>query len=442
MGTPSGHGQTHIRGLMRVGIRGHSVSSQDLAKWKDYVQVWLRAPGAAPWSLFLPPDFPETRVVTWRGPEGETGCGPLSELPEAARRASIRVWTPAIETLLTVAQWPGRGRGRGRLAQALPYLLEEQLLADPDTLAFSYRETDAGIFVAVTAKERLSAWRAVMEAERLGVSFCPVTLALPWRPRTWSCRFADGQWAIRTGPYSGFGATGLLAQVPAALRQALTEAVKGGAAPDSITLFGGDEALRLLIARDLGLPVIADARPIGDGETPGFRLSETGGAVSATGRAALRALRPALIALALVLALGFARTVFDWVRLSHEEARVNAEMTSIFTASFPNAPVLDPARQMRQGVAKLAARAGGAGQGFLAVLTDASPVLAGLAHGALTRLAYRHGAVRCAVRLANFDALTALKHHLMRNGLSVRVTHVLSHQGGVQALVTMSRRSP
>ncbi|MHB1512019.1 MAG: type II secretion system protein GspL [Acidiferrobacter sp.] len=440
MGTPSGHGQTHIRGFMRLGIGGHSLSGENLAKWKDRMEAWVRAPGAAPWNIFLPPDFPETQTVEWRGPGAEAGRGPLSELPEAARRASIRVWTPAIETLLTVAQWPGRGRGR--LAQALPYLLEEQLLADPETLAFSHRDTEAGIFVAVTAKERLSAWRAVMEEERLDVTFCPVTLALPWRPRTWSCRFADGQWAVRTGPYSGFGAAGLLTQIPAAFRQALTEAVKAKAVPDSITLFGGDEALRALIARESGLSVIADARPIGEGETPGFRLGETGGAVSASGLAALRALRPALVALALVLALGFARTVFDWVRLSHEEARVNAEMTSIFTANFPNAPVLDPARQMRQGVAKLAARAGGAGQGFLAVLTDAGPALAGLAQGALTRLEYRHGAVRCAVRLANFDALTALKHHLMRNGLSVQITHVMSHQGGVQALVTMTRRSP
>ncbi len=425
---------------MRVGIGGHSVSSQDLAKWKERIQAWLRAPGAQPWNVFLPPDFPEDQIVEWRSPEGEAGRGALSELPEAARRAPIRVWTPAIETLLTVAQWPGRGRGR--LAQALPYLLEEQLLADPETLAFSHRETDAGIFVAVTAKERLSMWRAAMDKERLGVTFCPVTLALPWRPGTWSCRYADGQWAVRTGPYSGFGAAGLLTQVPAAFRQALAEAAKGEAVPGSITLFGGDETLRALVARELDIPVIADARPIGDGEAPGFRLGETGGAVSASGLAALRALRPALIAIALVLALGFARTLFDWVRLSHEEARVNAEMTSVFTANFPNAPVLDPARQMRQGVAKLAARAGGASQGFLAVLTDASPALASLANGALTRLEYRHGEVRCAVRLANFDALTALKHHLMRAGLAVQVTHVMSHQGGVQALVTMTRRSP
>ncbi len=425
---------------MRVGMGGHGGSGQDRATWKDRVQAWLRAPGAQPWNVFLPPDFPESGVVEWRGPEGETGRGPLNALPGAARRAQIRAWTPAIETLLTVAQWPGRGRGR--LAQALPYLLEEQLLADPETLAFSHRDTDAGIFVAVTAKERLSAWRAAMDEERLGVTFCPVTLALPWRPGTWSCRFADGQWAVRTGPYSGFGAAGLLTQIPAAFRQALAEAVKAEAVPESITLFGGDEALRALIARELGIPVVADARPLGDGEAPGFRLGETGGAVSATGLAALRALRPALVALALLLALGFARTLFDWVRLSHEEARINAEMTSVFTASFPNAPVLDPARQMRQGVAKLAARAGGAGQGFLAVLTDASPALAGLANGALTRLEYRHGEVRCAVRLANFDALTALKHHLVRAGLAVQVTHVISHQGGVQALVTMTRRTP
>ena len=440
MGASSDHAYTHLRGLMRVGISSPVGSGSRIGKWREQAQTWLRAPGVPPWNVFLTPTFPEDPVVEWCGPNGEAGRGPLSALPDAARRAAIRVWTPAVETLLTVAQWPGRGRGR--LTQALPYLLEEQLLADPESLVFSHRETDAGIFVAVTAKERLAAWREAVDEARLSATFCPVTLALPWRPRSWSCHYSDGQWAVRTGPYSGFGAASPLTRVPAALRQALEETGKTEAAPEAIVLFGGDEALRALIATDLGIPVIADPRPIAAGETPPFRLGETGGAVGASGVAALRALRPALIALFLVFVLGFARTVFDWVEFSHEETRVHAQMVSLFSANFPNVPVLDPARQMRQGVARLAARAGGATQGFLAVLTSASPALAGLAHGDLTRLQYRHGEVRCAVRLANFDALTALKQNLVRAGLVVRVTHVISHQGGVQALVTITRRAP
>ena len=440
MAASSVHAYTHLKGFRRVGIGGFAGSGPRFGKWREQAQAWLRAPGAQPWDVFLTPAYPEDPAVEWRGPDGETGRGPLGELPEAARRATIRVWTPAVETLLTVAQWPGRGRGR--LAQALPYLLEEQLLADPESLAFSHRETGAGIFVAVTAKERLAAWRKAIDEARLGATFCPVTLALPYRAGSWSCHFSDGQWAVRTGPYSGFGAASPLTRVPAALRQAMEEAVKTKTVPDAIVLFGGDEALRVLIATELGIPVVADPRPIAAGETPPFRLGETGGAVSAGGIAALRALRPAFIAVFLILALGFARTMFDWVKFSHEEARVHAQMSSLFSTNFPNAPVLDPARQMRQGVARLAARAGGAAQGFLAILTTASPALAGLAPGDLTRLEYRHGQVRCALRLANFGALTALKQNLAHAGLAVRVTHAMSHQGGVQALVTMTRRSP
>lgn len=425
---------------MRTTARSRPDLAREVDRWKDRMQEWLRAPGALPWHVFLGPDFPDVETVEWRGPAGETGRGPLRDLPTEARHSAIRVWTPAIETLLTVAQWPGRGRGR--LAQALPYLLEDQLLMEPEALAFSHRETEAGIFVAVTAKERLAAWRAAIEAERLSASFCPVTLALPWRPQTWSCRFAEGQWAVRTGPFSGFGAAGTSERVPAAFAQALEEARAQGSEPVSLVVFGGDEALRQRLASDLKVDVVGDERPIGEGETPAFRLGETGGAVGATGLTALRALRPTFIVVALALVLGLTYTLFQWVNLSHQESQVHAQMTTLFTTSFPNAPVLDPATQMRQGVEKLAGRVGGGSEGFLSILTIASPALASLAPGALARIDYHHGQVRCAVRVADFDALTTLKDSLMRAGLRVAVTHVISHHGSVEADVVITRRTP
>lgn len=437
MGTPPFKAGSFI-GSRRVGAQVSSDLRREAERLQDRLREWFHAPTALPWDVFLPPEFPEPEIVDWRGPAGEIGRGLVSDLPAAARHAPLRVWTPAVETLLVVAQWPGRGRGR--LAEALPYLLEDQLLMDPELLAFSHQETDQGIFVAVTAKERLSAWRVAFDRDRLSASFCPVTLALPWRPGTWSCRFADGQWAVRTGPYSGFGATGSLKHPPTALQKALEEAQNQDTRPELVTLFGGDEALRQMLADGLDVPVVADRRPIGDGERPAFRLGETGGTVGAAGAAAMRALRPTLVVLGLWFLLGFAHTAFEWVRLSHQESHVQAEMVSVFTASFPNAPVLDPARQMRQGVSKLSARIGGGGDSFLSIMTLASPTLAALAPGALTRLQFREGRVRCAVKLGNFDALTALKGKLKKEGLLVTVSHVMSHHGGVQAQVTMARR--
>ena len=438
MGTPS-HKADPFVGPMRVGTPRSIDLRREVERLQGRVREWLRAPGALPWHVFLPPEFPEREIVDWRGPAGEMGRGVLSDLPEAARHAPLRVWTPAVETLLTIAQWPGRGRGR--LAEALPYLMEDQLLMDPDSLAFSHRETDGGIFVAVTAKERLSAWREAFDRERLSAGFCPVTLALPWRPGTWSCRFADGQWAVRTGPYSGFGAAGGLGHPPPALLQALEEAQKQNTKPELVTLFNGDEVLRQMLADALDVAVAVDRESIGDSEPPAFRLGETGGTVGAAGATALRALRPTLLVLGAWFLLGFAHTAYEWARLSHQESQVQREMVSVFTASFPNAPVLNPVTQMRQGVNKLSARVGGGGDSFLSIMTLASPTLAHLPPGALTRLEFRAGRVRCAVKLSNFDALTALNGHLKSEGLLVTASHIVSHHGGVQALVTMARRT-
>ncbi|HUW98592.1 MAG TPA: type II secretion system protein GspL [Acidiferrobacter sp.] len=391
------------------------------------------------WHVFLPPDFPQVAVVDWRSPAGERGRGLLCELPAAVRTGPARVWTPAIETLLTVAPWSGRRRGR--LRRALPYLLEDQLLMEPESLVFVHHETATGIFVAVTAKDRLAAWRAALDQAGVRASLCPVTLALPRRDHAWSCRFADGQWAVRTGPYSGFGTAGHERHPPAAFEQALAAAREQGVVPEAIILFDGDENLRAMLATQLSLVVIADGRHAGDGETPVFRLGETGNLVGAAGRATLPALRPALIAIALWFVLGFAHTVFEWVRLAHRESRMRVEMASLFTTSFPDTPVLDPAAQMRRGAARVAAQAGGGDGGFLSIMTQASSALSGLAQGSLARLYYHSSRVRCAIRVADLAALARLKAGLGRAGLLVSVAHVVRRPGGVRAQVVIMRRS-
>ncbi|WP_298136434.1 type II secretion system protein GspL [Acidiferrobacter sp.] len=396
--------------------------------------------GAHAWHVFLARTFPEDPCVEWRTPQGEIGQGPLSLLPEAARRGPIHVWSPSPETLLSVAPWPGRSRRR--LAQALPYLLEEQLLADPAALEFSYRDTGAGVFVAVTAKERLAAWGAALGAARLRARVCPVTFALAWHARSWSCCVRAGQWVLRTGPLSGFGAAGSPTQIPAAVCQAFEGAVKAGRAPEVIVVFEGDEALRARITAAFGIPVTADPRPLALGQVPPFDLCEAGGAALAGGRAALDALRPAVIALSLMFVLGFGGTLIDWMRLARAQASLRAQMTKVFRGSFPHVPVLDPARQMRAGWARLAAGSGAVGPGLLTLLASAGPVLAGLKESTLMRLTYRHGQVHCLMRMARLSTLRALRRDIGRRGLSMRVVRVTSRRAGIQVQITITGSGP
>ncbi|MHB1567274.1 MAG: type II secretion system protein GspL [Acidiferrobacter sp.] len=407
--------------------------------WKVQARAWLTAPRVAPWNLGLSADFPDTPMVTWYGPAGERGAGALADLPAAARAAPLRVWTPPIETLLMTAPWPG-GR-RARLAQALPYLLEEQLLMEPELLDFSYHETTQGIAVAITSRARLSAWRAAFAERGLAARFCPLSLALPWAPGTWSCRYSDGQWAVRTGLYSGFGAVGRVESPPPALIQALADAEAAKTRPVALTLIEGDEALRAMLAQALAVTVTADRRLVGDLDDLPFALGESQGALAAAGRSALRSVRPALLALGLWLVLGLAHTTYQWVTLNHALTHLQAEQAQVFSASFPMVPILDAPTQMRVGVAKLAAATGQGGAGFLGLVTAASTALAALPAGSLTGLQYHHGSLAAVVRVDDFPALTALDTALAAGGLTVKVGQVVSRKDGVRAHILLRRAS-
>ncbi|MDA8390469.1 MAG: type II secretion system protein GspL [Gammaproteobacteria bacterium] len=390
------------------------------------------------WNLILIDAEAAPLTVAWQGPSGEAGRGVLADLPSAARHATLRVWTPAVETLLTRVTWPGRSRAK--LAQALPFLLEEQLLMEPEHLNFTHQQTPGGIMVAVTARERLDAWRAAFSASGLAASFCPLTLGLPFTEGQWSCCFENGQWAVRTGPYSGFGAMGRPLAPPAPLTQALAEAAASGNGPAALRLCGGNETLRALLEDRLGLPVVTEARPIGAVDGTPLRLGETKGAMTVSGLTAVRSLRPTLWVAALSLAMGLAGMTYQWIRLGSEHARLEQAQARLFTRSFPRVPVLDPAGQMASETRALAARAGGAG-GFLGLLGRAAPALKGLGAQGLTGLRYGGGALDVQVEVAQFAALTALKEALAARGLVVDVHHVMSRQKGVRAELSLRRAS-
>ncbi|MHB8347811.1 MAG: type II secretion system protein GspL, partial [Acidiferrobacterales bacterium] len=123
----------------------------------------FRTPERGMLSLRLPAGWPEDGLPVlwwWRAGDGETRHGQvaqLAELPAELRAAHVWVWTPAAETMLAQITLPTSSRAR--IAQALPYALEDQLLGEPESLHFAYRVQGGGsLTVGVTARTRLQAW--------------------------------------------------------------------------------------------------------------------------------------------------------------------------------------------------------------------------------------------------------------------------------------------
>ena len=193
--------------------------------------------------LVLPRGWPDSgSPVFWRwrrrGDKPQSGqAADLRQVPEPARGARAYVWTPAGDTVLTTATLPTRSARK--IAQALPFALEDRLLGDPETLHFAYRpESDGSLSVAVTAHQRLRHWTdALAQAGIKPETLCPATLLVPWALDCWSLAFGVDEVLVRTGSASGFVAP--LSQVtpPPLLTATLQEAARAQKTPEYLVVF-------------------------------------------------------------------------------------------------------------------------------------------------------------------------------------------------------------
>src|SRR6266540_6567169 len=194
----------------------------DSGNWLAAAANWRRE-GRGRLELWLPLDWPrEGAQPRWRrvlGARVQEGRG-LAGLEPAEE---IIVWTPAAETLLLRASLPTRSAAK--IAQALPYALEEQLVEPPERLHFAYtHEADGSLAVAVTSRERMDRWLSALAAAGLEPTrLAPVTLSPPLADRAWTLAFAGGEIVLRCGPHAGFGGA-IEPRPPAWLHAALAQA--------------------------------------------------------------------------------------------------------------------------------------------------------------------------------------------------------------------------
>jgi len=403
----------------------------------------LRAKGADRLELWLPPDWPRKEAeLRWRRTLSGGGVRQGSQLGLGglAPAEDIVVWTPAAESLLVRARLPTRSTAK--IAQALPYALEEQLTEPPERLHFAFAaEADGGLAVAVTSRERMDGWLAVLSAHGLWpTQLAPVTLSLPLAERAWTLAFVGGELALRCGLRAGFGGP-MEPRPPAWLHALLAEARSEASAPERILTIDMPPELDLEAWREaLGLPIEAMRR--GEAVLPGPSLNLLQQSYSPRGR--MSGLWRGYVPAVALLAAWFATTlVFDaveWARLSSAARSADAEMRALLTKSFPEVrTIIDPAEQMRRGLEELSARGGGAAPGdMLALLAHAAPAIESEPRVRVQKVEYADRALIIHAAAAEADA-ESLARALRAKSLEVKL-----QRSGREAQLTVraSVRSP
>lgn len=131
--------------------------------------------------------------------------GNIADLKAYAEDYDITVIIPGEDCLLSSATLPKLNRQR--LLQALPYALEEQLIADVQDLHFAIGEyqTDGTVPVAIIKRQLIETYIEMLKQAGIEArAMIPATLALPLMPKQWQLYVLKDICLIRTGKYQGF----------------------------------------------------------------------------------------------------------------------------------------------------------------------------------------------------------------------------------------------
>lgn len=400
-------------------------------------------------SLVLRLSDPVSWVITGAdgGRIGPVSTGSFADAAPIAAERPLIVIAPGSSVTLGRPELPVKSGSR--VAQVVPFAMEESLAGEVEQFHFAIGPTDeaGATLVAALRRDEFRGWLDALAAAGLDPqAIVPDTLCVPDNPGKIVAVIDSGQLLVR--------APGTL---PVALdAEPLTEAftLAGLEGEDRhVQLYVSQrewqhsremiETLRevtgsvdLQILPDGALPLLAAeaVRPQTLSLMQGEFARRTGG------RAQWQRWRlAALLALAaLVLHLGVRG--YDLVRLNAEQARLDAAIEQAARIALPDVERIEDARA--QVAQRLAGGGPGDADGLLAQLAAVGGALAGAPGPTVESLGWRDRSLELQMQAPNTDALTRFAQALNARGLTADVASTAPSETGVQAQVRIAVGPP
>lgn len=353
------------------------------------------------------------------------GKEPLAQIAQAATGYRVVVFVPGIDAILTHASVPTQNRRR--IAQALPYTLEERLAEDIDALHFApgQRRPDGELAVVVVARERMDRWMSALQAAQIYPEVVlPETLAVPYEPDGWSILITPEIVLVRTGTQSGFTSEpeNLAAMTSIALQECETPPIR-------VRVIGCAEGIdlqpTLQTLTAAGAEVVTESCPgeILDCLVRGFSEQHALNLLQGhySRREQLdklwRPWRPAAAILLAWLLLQGVTSIVDYRQLTRENQALAQRIEQTFRTAFPEVrKIVDPKVQMERGLAELNGKLGGGTAGFLGLLERTGSVLKETPGLELNGASYRDGYLDLDLMVNDLQVLDQLKQRLTKSG--------------------------
>ena len=359
-------------------------------------------------------------ALSWFAP-GAAQAEPVSAAEVRARLAARRehrviLAVPGADTRLL--ELPVAREERRHLDTSLPFMLEESLSEDIDTLHFARQSLEAGRYaVAVSAQNAMQRWRAALGDLWDKLPWVPEPLLLPWDRGVWTLVCAADNALLRYGR-----AAGTRLEYP--LLGPLLEGLLERETPERVLVYGDDET-RDRARLPAALRERCEWRQGGLGAA--LRRADAGAPLLDLRQGAYAPRLPyarwwrqtrALAALLLAALLLHALALWmDLRRLQRQDVALRGEIQALYREVNPRGAVVDAERQLRRQLAAL--RGGEVGASFSALLAPLGEAVAAGSGVLLASLNYsqRSGELRLNLLAPDFAAVETLRQRLVEAGL-------------------------
>lgn len=355
--------------------------------------------------------------------------------PPTVRDAATRIvaLVPGTDVLLTRVDLPPASTGR--LAQILPYALEDQLLDDVQNLHFAAggRDAEGRQVAAVVSRAQMQAWvDCLAEAGVAADVMLPDVLAVPLHDAQPTALLHKGSCRVRLGSDAGFVCA--FDQLP--LWLADQQRVQLLASPGEPNCGRTDScivATHRVDPDEVWASGLDDEPPVnllcGDYE-PRHR------------HAPMRRLwRFAALLFAVAIGLGVAVHVTSIVRLQAANAELDQAIQKHYADLFPDSPpVPDPVARVRSELSRMGASTEPGSGGLLDLLGRSGPIL--ISHDfrlQLLGMEYRNHALEVSVQAPGLSNLDQLRERLSTlPGMDVELSSATPGEDGIRGRIRIA----
>jgi len=377
--------------------------------------------------------------------------GDLAHLRVPEGDTKIIVFVPTIDLVLASASVPAKSGQR--LAQAVPYALEEQLIDDIESLHVSIgqQDSDGNVPTAVVSQKTMQHWLARLKENNIEPDvILPDALALERVNGDWSALQLDGDIVcVRSGAETGFACDAENLAVVASSHASECEMD-----PNRLQFINCSEAEQSDVAEQFkkvfSIPVNTQscngdalaALINGYKPTQGINLLQGDFVRKSRWLRGKKRWLSAMVILMAWVVVQFAMNIYQVQKLSSIEAGYKEKIVKVFKQTFPKVKrVSDPQKQMAIKLKSLRKGPSLAGEGYLNLMEKISKVFIKVPNIEIKTLSFKNAVVDIELQVSDLQKLENLKESLLKDsGLEVDVKSTSQRKGKLLSYIQVRSR--